>query len=309
MFLVDAPREYETAVGGRLVSVGETDADAAFERLKTLSSYDNASTVLFNAPLLLTVAELLLGARLIDDVMQPNFVLELPDGEQMTLNPAPEPWEQASGGGTPVGLPQRDEPLYLSRREETFWMAGLDGDGALYIQHNAVQETDSTGRSVSAFAREVEAWRTDHPGARVILDLRHNSGGDVAYARPLLNVFRQDDFFQQAGSLIVLIGRNTFSAAVILCVWLEQAVNPVFIGEPTGGQPHSFENALTVTLPNSQLQILIARRRRADVEEGDERPAIEPHLAVSLSSADFFEGRDPVLDAALAYQATAQPSH
>jgi hypothetical protein len=33
---------------------------------------------------------------------------------------------------------------------------------------------------------------------------------------------------------------------------------------------------------------------------GDPRPAIEPDVTMSLSSVDFFAGRVPVLDAALA---------
>ncbi|MBK8022462.1 MAG: hypothetical protein IPK19_13805 [Chloroflexi bacterium] len=137
---------------------------------------------------------------------------------------------------------------------------------------------------------------------RLILDIRYNPGGDLGTARGLHRLIQEDPRFQERGSLIVLTTRNTFSAAVVFSLWLQRDVQPVFIGEPTGGRPLMYENNRPVTLPHSRLVVYLSTRARSDVDASDTRTAIEPDRFIPLTAADYFAGRDPVLDAALAWE-------
>jgi tetratricopeptide (TPR) repeat protein len=78
----------------------------------------------------------------------------------------------------------------------------------------------------------------------------------------------------------------------------------VFVGEPTGGRPNHYGDARRVTLPNSGLEVSISTLYWQDGGPMDERPWVPPDIAVDVAGADYAAGRDPVLEAVLATDAT-----
>ncbi|MEP7292065.1 MAG: hypothetical protein ABI835_09785, partial [Chloroflexota bacterium] len=303
VYLIQAAPEYADLIGSRLVRVGETEINQVIERLMQLAPRDNDSSGLVTVPMMLSMADVLLGTGLIGDSDQPAYLLERPGGEQVTLNLAPVSFAAYSEDiSTPWRLPNREMPLSLSRVDEAFWWTYLDDERVIYLQYNQVATRSVvSGLTISSLRRELESAMAAHSVERFILDLRYNGGGDVGTAGSLRSFFAGNDFFQEPGNLLVLTGRNTFSAAVVFSLWLEHDVDPVFMGEPTGGKPLMFENARTFHLPNSQLDTQIATRARHDVVASDSRQAVEPQRLISPPSVGFFAGTDPLLEAALAY--------
>lgn len=303
VYLIGAAPAQADLVGSKLVQIGDTSIDAVLERLLALAPHDNDSSRLVTIPMLLSMTDALLGTGITADADQPAYHLERPDGEPVTINPAPVDFA-AYRAAIPVAwrLPARAEPLALSRLDESFWWTYLEADRTFYVQYNAVVRRDeATGTTLGALVDALDEAVTTLPLRRVILDMRYNGGGDINTALPLRDEITRTPFFRQPGSLIVLTGRNTFSAAVVFSLWLEQSVDPVFIGEPTGGKPLMFENARRMTLPNSRLTVQIATRARRDVDVSDPRQAVEPDVRVDPSAAAYFAAADPVLAAALAY--------
>ncbi|MFN8528560.1 MAG: S41 family peptidase [Anaerolineae bacterium] len=296
VYLVDAAPEQADAIGGRLLGIGTHDAEEVLSRIGALIQHDNESGRRVLIPVNMVTVEVLLGTGLIDDPAQPNFMLELPDHSTVTLNPPAETVAQFLDRypGHYHLLADHDLPSLAHLDERLWWMPVGEDDHTLYVQYNEVQ---TLGNALPDLQNAFESG--DY--SQMILDLRYNGGGDIGTAQRFIQWFRNQDRLQQHGSLIVLIGRNTFSAAVVFSLWLEQDLQPVFIGEPSGGRPLMFENARPITLPNSGLQVYISSRARRDVESSDTRPAIEPDVVVELSSADYFAHRDPALEAALAY--------
>jgi hypothetical protein len=303
VYVIEAAPEYADLVGARLVRIGETNAEQVVERLLLLAPHDNDSSRLVTLPMMLGIADILLGAGIIEDANQPGYVFERADGEQVTINP--EPISLADFHTLiPVHwrLPEQEQPMSLSRVGEGFWWMYLEEEQAIYLQYNqTLSRSAVSGMTISSLVEELESALDTLAVNRLILDLRYNGGGDINTARPLRSFFSDNEFFHEPGNLIVLTGRNTFSAAVVFSLWLEQDVDPVFMGEPTGGKPLMFENARPITLPNSRLVGQISARARQDVDVSDTRQAIEPQLPIPPKSTDFFNGRDPVLEAALAY--------
>ncbi len=305
VYVIEASPEYADLVGARLIQINGIETADVTEKLIPLEPRDNDSSGLVTLPMMLSLSDVLMGVGVIDDPAQPDYVLERADGEQITLNPPlislseyhdiiPVHWR----------LPQQDAPLSLSRVDEPFWWTTLDDDQVIYVQYNQVI-TRSDDLTISKLRQALETELADKPITRFILDIRYNGGGDINTAAPLRSFFSNQPIFQRPGGLIVLIGRNTFSAATVFSLWLEKDVNPVFIGEPTGGQPHMFENAREFDLPNSRLHFQIATQARRDVDASDTRQTIAPKVGMVLSSADYFAGNDPVLDAALNFDAEA----
>ena len=56
----------------------------------------------------------------------------------------------------------------------------------------------------------------------------------------------------------MLTSRTTFSAAMQLVVELERETTATFVGEPTGGSPNHYGDAIVVELPNVGLNVDVA---------------------------------------------------
>lgn len=295
VFVVDATPDYADVVGAKVLQINGVDVDQVVERFTRLVPRDNDSGGRVLLTTFMMTAELLQGAGIIDDLDHPALLLEHPDGTRSILDPVRIPAEDFINV-LPLHyrLPINESVMYLDRITDAFWMTPLEDGHVLYVQHNDVV---SLGRGMNDLRDALDSSTLD----RLILDLRFNGGGDIAFARPIVNLLKTVDLFQQPGSLIVLIGRNTFSAAVVFSLWMEADLAPVFVGEPSGGSPTMFENNRSVYLPNSNFRVLISTRARQDVPATDTRRWIAPDLLVELSSEDYFAGRDPVLDEALAY--------
>jgi hypothetical protein len=80
---------------------------------------------------------------------------------------------------------------------------------------------------------------------------------------------------------------------------VERATPARLVGEPTGGAPNQWGDATAEELPNIGLKYYIATVYVEVTTPDDRRVTVEPDVRVELSSADWFAGRDPVLEAAL----------
>jgi C-terminal processing protease CtpA/Prc len=135
--------------------------------------------------------------------------------------------------------------------------------------------------------------------SRVIVDLRHNPGGDNQTYGPLLELL-QDPTVDRPGRLLVIIGRQTFSASANFATELDRLTSAVFVGEPTGGRPNLYGDVRAVELPSSGITVEVSSRYWEMSTPDDDRPWIPPDIPVELTSVDYFAHRDPILDAALA---------
>lgn len=145
-------------------------------------------------------------------------------------------------------------------------------------------------------ARELEELAAGPGVERVVLDLRHNPGGDNFTYPPLLEALQR---VEERADLVVLVGRTTFSAAANLAAEVERTTDATFVGEPTGGSPNLYGDPVARTLPASGWTFHAATVHWVKATEADPRLALEPDVRVPLSAEAFFAGRDPVLERAL----------
>ncbi|MEZ4668375.1 MAG: hypothetical protein R3E39_10710 [Anaerolineae bacterium] len=305
IYVVDARDPNADAIGKRLVGIGNLDVEAAFEQVKTLAQYDNEYMRKLVTCFMFIIPENLHGLGITADLDQPQFVVEDGDGTQTTLNFAPLTLDEYLewGNGAFVTLPANPDVLYLSKQyQEAFWYIYLEDSQTLYIQYNEVVARTADGQSMSQFATSVIDFVATTTPQRTVIDLRHNNGGDNHTYPPLLKLVTENPVINRPGKLFVLIGRATLSAAVNFATELETQVDPLFVGEPTGEPPNVYADARPLTLPNSGITVNISSHYVQKSTADDARLFITPDVAVELTAADYFAGRDPVLGAALDYK-------
>jgi len=190
--------------------------------------------------------------------------------------------------------------LSESRLKDKFWMTFLPAHNTLYVQVNEVNDKEE--ELLVDFAREVEEAVAKYKAERLVLDLRHNPGGNNYLARPLLLSLLRLNEINRFGQLYTLIGRETFSAAQNLVNNLEYFTTTLFVGEPTGASPNGYGDSKKFQLPNSKLTVRASSIYWRDLSADEKRPWTAPDLPVAYTSAAYFKGQDPVLDAALTFK-------
>jgi Peptidase family S41 len=285
-------------VGARVLAIEGEPVDDVAARLRPLVPADNEWSARARVSQWLVVAEVLHGAGVVETAERATFELEL-DGStrEVELEPMPAArWAEAFPDlfvqHVPQGLPKRPEPAYLARREEPSWTALLAGGRVAYAALNV------TLGDMSGLADRLRELAARTGVERVVLDLRHNPGGDVYAYAPLLEALQSPEL-DRPGRLFVLVSRATFSAAQILCSELERTTDAVFVGEPTGGSPNLYGDPAPRRLPVTGWNVHAATVYWERSEPGDDRLTLEPDLRVPLTAADVFAGRDPVLERVL----------
>jgi hypothetical protein len=273
-------------IGAEVTAIGGVPVGSLATQVEPLIPRDNDWTVRARRPSYLVAAEVLEGLGAAEGGSQ-AFVLD--DSTEVVLEPMPAA-EYVEAVDADRRLPRRPGVRYLERRDEPAWVEPLDGGAIVLVGYNAT-------RDAGLLAEELASIAAKDPPRAVVLDLRHNGGGDNTTYGPLLAELERQ---ARAAQLLVLTSRITFSAAMQLVVDLETKTNAVFVGEPTGGSPNQFGDAVDVELPTAGLVAHVATVSWETAGKDDERLAREPDIDVPLRSEDFFAGRDPVLDAALA---------
>ena len=150
--------------------------------------------------------------------------------------------------------------------------------------------------NAAALFREIKQRNAN----QLVIDLRQNGGGDYHQGlRYLVDPIRDHSALNRKGHLFVLIGVNTFSAAMSNATQFRAHTEAILVGEPIGETPNSYPEAREMHLPNSQLVVRYSTKYDQFLESGEN--IVRPDQEVITSWDDHRAGRDPVLDWALSY--------
>ena len=186
------------------------------------------------------------------------------------------------------------QPLFLSKMDDPYWFKLLPENNAVYIQFNVVTQKEE--QSIANFNMELRKQITQNKTENLILDLRHNHGGDGSLLPPMLKTIMNFEFKNPNGKIFVLMGRGTFSAGQNLLTDITNFTNAILIGEPSGSKPNHIGDAGWFQLPYSGLRGIVSTQFHQTSTAEDNRNWIAPHIPVGLSSIDYFNGNDKALD-------------
>jgi len=247
------------------------------------------------------------AGRRIERVLEPLPLNLSDDGGEAWWDLAPPhpgvqgPWASALPADT------TRLPLYLRDPLRMYWMAWLPAERVLYVQHNrADQMRDET---MSAFAERVLAALAANPVAKVVVDERFDTGGNLQIAGPFMQ--RLSAAAHERGArLYVISGLATFSAGLTHLAQLRQYGHATIVGEGPGEVMEFWSEGGNLRMPNSGLTLHFAdkvhsysahrtgpRSPYLDTELFADR--ITPTLPVRMSSREYFAGRDPAMEAIL----------
>jgi tetratricopeptide (TPR) repeat protein len=88
---------------------------------------------------------------------------------------------------------------------------------------------------------------------------------------------------------------------------LRNNTRALFVGEPTGQGPNFYAGPTVVTLPNSGIACLISSHYTQSSLAEDRSRWIAPDLPVPYTHNDYVTGRDPAVEAVMAYRSETMP--
>lgn len=281
-------------VGARLEKIESTPALEALEKIRGIHARDSGMEVLWYGPALLASAQELHGLGIAPRMQRIALTLRLASGAVVSRA------IDTLDSKTSIKLhaaPGHASPLAFADVDRAHWFAPLPQAHGLYVQVNQI--ADDPDETLEAFGKRLRGALETDAIRNVVLDLRHDNGGNTYTYVELLRTLI--GFSAREGrTLYVVVGRGTYSAAANLATDLERLAAPVFVGEPTGMTGNNYGDESELVLPYSGIHGGVTGLRWQLGYPTDLRRAIVPQVPVALTAAAYFTGRDPVLETIVA---------
>ena len=305
-------------LGCRIDKIDHWNVETAFQKVQGIKA-GNASWQRYMSVYFLTSPDVLFGAGVLskpDDLpLRVNC-----DGKSRTVTLLPLPLRRAT---TPVeawwdlapaypntdglmsALDTEKAPIYLKHPDRNYWAEYLEEPAVIYLQSNRAQEMSSV--PMAEFIQQVTALLQRHAVKALIVDVRFNTGGDAGVTTPLVETLAPR---LKSLPVVVLTSRTTFSAGITQAVQWKQYASASIVGEPVGDDLDMWSEGGNLLLPNSGLTVHYANGFHTYSQK--EYPSFKPYFAdlnvaaltpnevVEPTWSQYREGKDPVLDAALA---------
>jgi hypothetical protein len=297
-----APEQYQSLLGGRVVSVGQLSIEEVTSRLTTLVPHDNDSWTRFVIPWnKLANTDFLFGTGVTDSTDSAQIrVSHQPALHPGSGRPQPPPSGpvtavvQAVSQFPPMIQAYRGAlPLYRQQPNKNYWATVIDGGATVYFQYNSCAE-DPTLASAD-FLAQLNQTLAGNGVQRLIVDMRNNTGGSATILDPWIQVIRAGRF-NQPGRLYIIVGKATYSAAMEASDFFRDETAAIFVGEPTGGKPRFVLRRGDFGLPNYGIRVSYSN----GVENAkDPSPTLVPDILTGLTFRQYMNGEDPALEAIL----------
>lgn len=311
IFVVAADSVHRALVGARVRRIGGASAEEALARVGTVLSHENEPFLRAHGMFYLTIPEVLHALGIIGDPARTPLVVETGGRERTVELRAARPLRPAGhhslgpideSGWVSLRPAAAKPPLWLSRSTPR-WVEYLPASRTLYVAYQS-SVPPHEGEPVPAFLARVFALADSLKPARLVLDVRGNTGGESFFNRQLVLGIVRRPWLDRRGAFFTVIGRRTYSAAQNLVNELERYSNTTFVGEPTGSPPAFFGDHDPLVLPRSGIRVNVsALWWSAPLDPRDRRPFTAPRWYAEPTSADLRAGRDPVLESLDAWSA------
>lgn len=179
----------------------------------------------------------------------------------------------------------------LSKKKKGNYWFDYDADKkTLYFNYTKCREEQDN--PFEKFNDELFASIATYHPEKIVLDLRYNSGGNSGILWPFIEKIK-GSYLNQKGKFFVLIGKQTFSSAVMNAVELKKNSNAIFIGEATSGNINHYGEVRGFALPKSKIVIAYSTKYWENWK-GKKGP-LKPDTSIEYSIKNYVAGKDEAL--------------
>jgi hypothetical protein len=292
--ILNTTSDYKNILYGKITALGGKPIKDIVAALNVIIPHENEAQIKNKITNLLTDTVILHGMKLIPYQDSAPLTVRTISGRTVTLDMKPLPFSSKPEWIIDTS-DESDAPLYLKNRRLFYWYKTLSDSQTLYFKYNSCQ--NMTGRPFSDFVKTLFGTIDGERFKRIVIDLRHNGGGNSGLFAPFIEELEKRPVFQQKGSIYVLIGRRTFSSAILNAIDLKKQTPAIFVGEPTGGKPNHYGEVKSFRLPHTGLQVTYSVKYFRAFD--DDPDSLVPDILVEPRVSDYLNKADPALERVL----------
>ena len=296
LYVVNATEKYKDVIHAKVAAIGGHDVDYVLRQVRTIVPSENDYWAKARMPVFIMRHIYLYGLGILPDMDYAHFTV-VKDGEvtEIIIEAIDTPHNEI------VWYNLFRENCIVARNYELFYhFEFLEDYGALILNYNLCRDIIG-GPAFAAFNHRMFEYVADKELRKIIVDLRVNTGGNAEIFNSFTNELRQRaDEFKDV-EIYVLVGRDTYSAAMFaISGILNAAPYAVTVGERIGGALQRYGNIDVFRLSNTDISVSFSR----DFWDFTASPlsndlgvnAFIPEIEIPFTIDDFIAGRDPVLD-------------
>jgi hypothetical protein len=282
---------YQSCQYAKLISVGNVPISDAIKRLSVLLPDKNENAVKLKMPNLLCSPTLLYGTGITNN--KDSVVLTLINSANDTITTSIAAKEKNAIISTKYRPQQM--PLRYSKKKN-YWFQYIPESNYIYFNYSKCTEDPSYPFSdfQAAFFEELKS----KDPSKIIIDLRDNGGGNEHILFPFIDELSKSGLNKPHG-IYVLIGRRTFSSALLNVLDIADKMPITTIGESTSGSINHYGEIQSFQLTDCGLTVTYSTKyfRRKENKDGP----LEPDISIPETLSDFIMGNDAALDYAVSH--------
>jgi hypothetical protein len=296
IYVIGAPSEYTVLLYCKITKVNEVPIEELINILSSIISYENETYLKSQLPKYFPAIELLYDLRLVNDIDSLELTFEDKNKKMRTLEirsfTLKESREKLSLIHNDL-VCSNNLPLYRKNRDKYYWFQYIDTSNILYFKYNACRDMLPTNAFI--FCKELIQFIEENPVEKLIIDLRNNFGGNSLLLDPFIEDIKHCHKINNKGKLFVILGRETFSSALLNAFSLKKNTSAIFLGEPTGGKPNCYGEVERFSLKNSRLTICYSTKYYKIIED-DTMPSFLPDVNIDLTIQNYVNNEDPCFE-------------
>ncbi|GAB6170155.1 S41 family peptidase [Clostridium carnis] len=277
IYIINTTEEYKSILYKKIISINDIKIDEVIREVEKVISYENKYFLKCQLVKYIQSVEVLYGLCIIDDIN--SISLEVEDSnnfiEKITIYPK---------AYNDIKYVSKDNiHIYEENSSLNYWFKVLE-DNEIYIKYNSCRE-DNIDTIYNKIKETIKIIKLNNI-QRVVIDFRNNSGGDSTLIEPLLEYIKENKIINKKGNLFIVIGRETFSSALLNVYEFKNKTNAILVGEPTGGKPNCYGEVKRFVLKNSGFNVSYSTKYYKLIED-DNLDSLYPDIELSNSIIDY----------------------
>lgn len=302
LYVTAASEEYKEIENCKITKVDGKDINEVIENLSSIVSHENESFLKAQLPKYFPAIEILYGLEIVDSTYSLQLTVEDRDKKvkviQIEAFPISETREKMKKRIEKL-LNHKNLPLYRKSPHKNYWFEYIEDFKTVYFKYNACRLMED--KSMLDFGKEMINFIKENQVEKLIIDLRNNSGGNSTFLEPFIDELKILKEINRKGNLFIIVGRETFSSALLNVFYLKENTNAIFLGEPTGGKPNCYGEVERFVLKNSPSTVCYSTKYYKIIAD-DNLLSFYPDTEIQLTIENYINKEDPCLNYVLKFK-------
>ena len=236
---------------------------------------------------------MLYGLEIVDETSQVELDLRGVSGDTFRAVVPTVSIKEFNGISADAGEDSMDLPLYRRNADRKYWSYLIEENKILYFNYNSCREMDDI--TLADFTEGIIGIIEGAAVECLIIDMRNNLGGNSTLLEPFIEKLGKCGKINKDGALYVIIGKDTFSSALLNAYAIKNKTEAVLVGEPSGGKPNCYGEVESFRLDNSRVKICYSSKYYKLIKN-DRVMSLFPNIEMLVTFSNYVEKRDPCVE-------------